>query len=331
MPAANKPRNVTMKDVAQRANVALGTVSRIINRNATVSPELRDHVEAVIEELGYRPNVIARTMRTQRTQAIGIVVTDITQPVAARLVSAASEHARARGFAPIVGDFLNDVAAEDQLIRFMSERNVDGLILTISSDENAELIGTLEDLGIPVVLWEREASGHFVSVRTDHGLGAAMAARALLKRGRRHVALVAGHEHTWTGREQVRGMRETLEGAARLTVAHTGRFDAEGFLASLSAAEPVDAVVANVHDIPAIMGGLKRLGLRCPEDVSVVSIGDDAFLQISAPPITAIRLRPDHVGETAVRCLIEQIDRSPGASSVQPDLVAPEFIVRASV
>ena len=73
-----KPRNVTIKDVAQKANVALGTVSRIINGNTTVSPELREHVQAVIQELGYRPNPTAQTLRTQRTHAIGIIVTDLS-------------------------------------------------------------------------------------------------------------------------------------------------------------------------------------------------------------------------------------------------------------
>lgn len=103
-----------MKDVARRANVSLGTVSRIVNSNATVAPELRRHVEAVIRELGYRPNVSARTMRTRRTHAIGIIVTDLRQPVAATLVAQASEIARRHGFAPIVGDFQNDAAAEER-------------------------------------------------------------------------------------------------------------------------------------------------------------------------------------------------------------------------
>lgn len=121
--------------MAVRAEVALGTVSRIINGNKIVDPELRKHVEKVIKELGYRPNVTARTLRTNKTNVVGLVVTDLTQPIAARLVASASDVARSHGFAPIVSDFRNDVQNEELLLRFMSERNVDGLVLTTSSGE----------------------------------------------------------------------------------------------------------------------------------------------------------------------------------------------------
>lgn len=156
-----RSRRATIKDVAIRADVALGTVSRIINGNATVTPELRDHVLKVIEELDYRPNTTARTLRTKRTQAVGIIVTDIRQPIAAEMIAAAGKVVRERGFAPIVGDFHNDRESERLLLRFMAERSVDGLLITISSDENASLIAELKKLGVPVVLWERDAAGVF--------------------------------------------------------------------------------------------------------------------------------------------------------------------------
>lgn len=331
MRSASKPRKATIKDVAQRANVALGTVSRIINGNSTVSPELRGHVEAVIRELGYRPNASARTMRTQRTQAIGIIVTDLRQPVAASLVAAASEAAREHGFAPIVGDFLNDVVAEETLLRFMSERGVDGLVLTISSDENADLLVRLEAMAIPVVLWERDGGSLFPSVRTDHRLGAKMAAEALRARGRRNVLLVAGHEHTWTGREQVAGLRQGLGEETRLSVVHTGRFDPAWLYTALTSEGPFDAIVANVHDIPQILMTVGRAGLDCPRDISVIAIGDDPFLAICNPPVASVRLQPEIVGSTAARLLLALIDQKPGARPSGRDLIIPDFIARGSI
>ncbi len=315
-----------MKDVAREAQVALGTVSRIINGHATVSPELRRHVETVIAQLGYRPNPTARTLRTNRTNAIGIIVTDLRQPIAARLAAAASEVARGRGFAPIVGDFLGDTRAEETLLRFMVERGVDGLLLTISSDEDPALLAMIGALDIPVVLWEREAAGRFPSIRSDHRLGARLAAASLA--GRRNVLLVAGHEHTWVGREQVAGVREGL-GAAP-TVLHTGRFDPEGLAAALAGPAPYDAVIANIHDIPAIMGAVNRSGLDCPDEISVISIGDDPFLEIADPSISAVRLRPDVVGATAARTLIACLDQKKPRPAPPGELVAPEFIRRAS-
>lgn len=331
MSVEKQTRNVTIKDVAREANVALGTVSRIINGNKTVAPELRKHVEAVIRELGYRPNPTAQTLRTQRTHAIGIIVTDLSQPIAAKLVAVASDIARHKGFAPIVGDFLNDVAAEENLLNFMAERNVDGMLLTVSSDENSELLDRLDDLHIPIVLWERDAKDRFGSVRTDHRQGALMAARVLRDKGRKHIVLVAGHENTWTGREQVGGLHGALQGEARLTVGHTGRFSATWLRDILNGPDTVDAVVANVHDIPAVLQTLAAEGRSCPGDVSVISIGDDPFLEISAPAVTAIRLRPELVAERAMHRLLAMIDRRGHVSNEKDDLVTPDIVLRASV
>ena len=321
----------TMKDVAQRANVSLGTVSRIVNGNATVAPELRQHVEAVIRELGYRPNVSARTMRTRRTHAIGIIVTDLRQPVAAVLVAQASEIARRHGFAPIVGDFQNDAEAEDRLLRFMAERSVDGLVLTISSDEDKTLLDRLEGMGIPVVLWERDTAGRFPSVRTDHRAGARMAGEALRQRGRRQVLLVAGHEQTWTGREQVAGMREGLGEGIALDVVHTGRFDAGALQAALRDSHPVDAVVANVHDIPAVLGAVAEAGLACPRDLSVISIGDDPFLAICHPPVSAVVLPSRQVATEAAGMLLQRLDPKARFAAASDRPLMPGFANRNSV
>ncbi len=326
---ASKP--ATIKDVAIRAKVSVGTVSRIINGNATVSSELRNHVNAVIDELGYRPNANARTLRTNRTKALGIVVTDIRQPMASKMVAAASDVARAHGYAPIIGDFLNDVGSEALLLRFMRERNVDGLLLTISSDENAELIDDLKQMNVPIVLWERDAAGAFPSVRSDHRQGTCLAARHLKQRGRNSsILLVAGHEHTWTGREQVAGLREALGRDAGFDIMHTGRFDPVVLDEKLGAKPSYDAIIANVHDIPAIMGALQKRNLSCPDDIAIVSIGDDPFLEISNPPISAVRIHPEVVGRLAAKQLISNIEKKSGIALEIP-LVAPEFIARNSV
>lgn len=329
MTSPDKLRKVTMKDVARQAQVALGTVSRIVNGNATVTPDLRKHVEEVIDQLGYRPNPTARTLRTNRTNAIGIIVTDLRQPIAARLVAAASEVARGRGFAPIVGDFLGDTRSEETLLRFMAERGVDGLLLTISSDEDPALLAMIEGLDIPVVLWERDAAGRFPSVRSDHRGGARQAAASLAGR-RQRVLLVAGHDQTWVGREQVAGVREGLAGRSALVVEHTGRFSADRLAETLAGPTPPDAVIANIHDIPAIMAAIARSGRSCPGDISVISIGDDPFLEIASPAISAVRLRPDMVGAMAARALIARLDHKKTRPTPASELVPPEFIPRAS-
>ena len=319
-----KKSAVTIKDVAERAEVALGTVSRIINGHQSVKPELRAHVLAVIEELGYRPNASARTLRTKRTQAIGIIVTDLRQPVAAELIATASTIARRHGFASIVGEFHSDADREAQLLAFMAERKVDGLLLTLSSDEDQALLKRVEDLAIPVVLWERDAGGRLPSVRSDHGHGTRLAAETLRRAGRTHPLVIAGAARSWTGREQIAGMADFPE----LRVFHTEEISAEVLADSMPT---IDSVVANIHDIPMVLRTLRTMGRRCPEDVALISIGNDPFLEFTAPPITAVRTRPDLVARNAVEILLSQLGVIETSGQERDIIIQPELILRNSV
>lgn len=324
--SGNRP--ATMKDVAVHANVALGTVSRIVNGNKTVSKELRDHVNKVIEELGYHPNVQARSIRTKKTNAIGMIVTDIRQPSAARLMASASELVRGAGYASIIGDFHNDLEREEELFRFMSGRGVDGLLLTISSDEDDELIERLLRIKKPIVLWERDVKGVFPSVRSDHRLGARRAAELLCHKGRKRLLLVAAHEHTWAGREQVQGAKEGLAETAQLEIVYTGRFVPQEFSAQI---ERYDSIIANVHDIPQVMYQLREMGKKVPDAVSVISIGDDPFLEISNPTITAIQVRSDVVGSVAARLLLSELGHDLHGKFEKSAVIPTGVVVRQSV
>lgn len=321
-------RQVTMKDVAIRANVALGTVSRIINGNKTVARELRDHVNSVIEELGYHPNVQARSIRTKKTNVIGMVVTDIRQPSAARLMAAASELVRKAGYASIIGDFHNDLIREEELFRFMSGRGVDGLLLTISSDENPALVERLLQIKKPIVLWERDVNGALPSVRSDHRAGARCAARLLCDRGRKRILLVAAHEKTWSGREQVHGATGGMAGRAKLDIICTGHSVPEKLAGQLGR---YDAIIANIHDIPQIMLMLRQAGKTVPTDVSVISIGDDPFLEISNPTITAIQIRSDIVGASAARMLLRELGHDVSEKRQESIVVPTGLAMRQSI
>lgn len=315
---------VTIKNVAERAEVAIGTVSRIINGHPSVNPDLRAHVLAVIEELGYRPNVLARTLRTRRTHAIGIIVTDLRQPIAAELIATASSIARRHGFASIVGEFYSDVDREAQLLAFMAERKVDGLLLTLSSDEDPALIGQVEELGIPVVLWERDAGERLPSVRSDHRHGTRLAANALRNAGRQKPLVIAGAARTWTGREQIAGMRDF----ASLRVFHTDDVTPETLAEAVLAA---DSVVANIHDIPKVLQALQATGQRSPQDIAVISIGDSPFLEFTTPPIAAVRTRPDLVARHAIEILLGQLGVLQNTKASHDTIIEPELVLRNSV
>lgn len=315
---------VTIKDVARRAGVAIGTVSRILNGHSSVNSDLRAQVQKVIDEMGYQPNASARTLRTNRTQAIGIIVTDLRQPIAAAMVATASTLARRHGFAPIVGEYHYEGDREAQLLAFMRERKVDGLILSISSDRDDALVNRVKSLSTPVVLWERDTGGKLPSVRSDQRAGSARAAEVLLAAGRKRPLIISGGAHSWTGREQVAG----LDGFEELVVLHTEALDLVAFRTAL---RDCDAVVANVHDIPMILAVAREEGLVVPGDLSLVSLGDDPFLEFTAPAITAVRTRPDLVAAQAMDILLRQLGVIADLGEPCDIIVQPEFILRNSV
>lgn len=332
---ARVQKRPTIKDVAAQAGVALGTVSRILNGNATVAPAIRDHVRAVIAELGYEPDLIARSMRAQKTHVLGCVVTDISQPVAAAMIAGASEVARRADYALFVSDFHNDRRAESRILHVMKERRIDGLLITVSSDEDADLFRTITSLPFPVVVWERDFKGVGVdSVLTDHRLGVRLAADHLIAQGFRSLALVTAHARTWTAREQAGGLEDARLGA-RVTIetriVTTDQLAAEPALLTelASRGQRHFGVIANIHDIPRLLKQARDLGLGTPGAIGLVSIGDTEIFEVLNPAISAIRGNPHLIGTMAAQRLLSRIggDRD-SAPSRQFD--RPSLIVRAS-
>jgi LacI family transcriptional regulator len=332
---SEQPRKPTIKDVATRAGVALGTVSRILNGNTTVAPAIRDHVLSVIGELGYQPDLIARSMRAQKTHVLGCIVTDISQPVAAAMIAGASEVARQAGYALFVSDFHNDKRTEDRILQVMKERRIDGLLVTTGSDEDEEQFGKIRSLPFPVVLWERDfKDGGIDSVLTDHRLGVQLAAEHLIAQGFRSLALVTAHARTWPSREQAAGFEEArlnAHEAIETRILTTDQLAATPVLLTqlASQGERHFGVIANIHDIPKLLKQARELGLGVPDDIGLVSIGDTEILEVLNPAVTAIRGNPLLIGSMAARRLLSRID---GAADMVPSrqFDRPSLIVRAS-
>ena len=329
-------RRPTIKDVATRAGVALGTVSRILNGNSTVAPALRDHVRAVIAEIGYQPDLVARSMRAQKTHVLGCIVTDISQPVAAAMIAGAAEVAGAAGYALFVSEFRNDRPTEERIFQVMKDRRIDGLLATVGSDEDIAQRDILLSLPFPVVLWERDFEGGLLdSVLTDHRFGVRLATEHLIAQGYGALALVSGHAGTWTGREQAAGFRAACEahfgqtGAAIESRIMTTDAFAQGSPVLEAARRKPLGVVANIHDIPRLLKQARSLGLEAPRDIGLISIGDAEFLEVLDPAVTAIRGDPQRLGTMAAQRLLKRIDTMPDDAPMR-QLERPQLIVRAS-
>ncbi|HSV54990.1 MAG TPA: LacI family DNA-binding transcriptional regulator [Burkholderiaceae bacterium] len=325
-------RGLTVKDVARVAGVAVGTVSRVLNDNATVMPQVRERVLAAMRELNYEPNVLARSMRAGSTRAVGCIVSDVVQMTAAQMLNGAEEVLRDAGYAMYMASSHYDLEREKSIISSFRQRKIDGLILVISDDEDPGYLSFLQSLRVPIILWEREAGGLFSSALSDHHGGCLQAAAYLQGLGHERIALVAGREHTWVGREMVRGYeqahRERGTVVAPSLISRTDRFDVAACTQLLTQANRPTAVIAPINDLALLMSVARTLGLQVPADISVISIGDSSLLGIFNPGITVVRHDPLEVGRTAARLLLAALEGE--ASAEQKVLFPAELVVRGS-
>ncbi|MEJ5890101.1 LacI family DNA-binding transcriptional regulator [Pseudokineococcus marinus] len=307
-----------MRDVARRARVSSKTVSNVVNRRPHVHESTRARVEQAISELGYRPNLAARGLRSGRTGVVGLVLPDLRPPAAAALADAVLVAAQENDLAVVVSRAGADSRSLAGVLAGEPHRT-DGLLLA------AELLGAperalLDEVDHPVVLLGRADVVVAVDqVATADAAAAAAAARHLLDAGRRRVAVVGAPASGATGRggtsARVVGSRRALEDAGvpvdpRLVLpARAGdpRAGAAAVAALLAAGAPVDAVLA-LDDALAV-GALHALaegGLRVPEDVAVMGLGDLAP-GWARPALSSVDLGLDDVARTAVVMLLERV------------------------
>ena len=334
MSTQDEPRAVTIKDVARRAGVGLGTVSRILNGYENVAPQLRQDVFKAIEELGYRRNTVARSMRLGKTHAVGCIVTDIRQPIAAEMIAAAESVLHEAGYALIVASSHNEDRREAEILSLMQDRVVDGMILAVNRDSDPETLRRLAAIKIPMVLWERNPGGGFDAVVTRQRAGVRQATEHLLALGHREIALVGGHSDTWFGREQRAGFEEAF--AHRKRPLRAGRVFAVGAFgppelqALLDGERPVTAIVANISEIPGILRFCASRRLVLPDSLSLVSIGDADILEVMTPPITAVRGDGTKVGRLAADLLLKRMSGKRRAPSGKGLFVPMHLEIRGS-
>ncbi|MEU1898314.1 LacI family DNA-binding transcriptional regulator [Nocardiopsis dassonvillei] len=332
----------TLEMVAQRAGVGRGTVSRVINGSAQVSPRTREAVHAAIAELGYSPNQAARTLVTRRTDTIALVVSEprdrlFSDPFFADIIRGVSSVLHERDLQLMLTTARTE-AEHKRVGDYLSGFHVDGALL-ISLHSDNPLSARLDEAGVPVVHGGRPHSPEQPApycVDIDNIGGARMAIRHLLERGCRRVAAITGPLDMNAGVERLRGYREVMAAAGlevddRLVV--QGDFSVEGGAEAMerllgTGLEP-DAVFA-ASDMMAL-GGLRVLrarGLRVPEDVALVGYDDTVMAQHSDPPLTTIHQPTVQMGQEMARLLVDvAIPRTREAETV---MLGTHLVVRES-
>ncbi|MFN8620358.1 MAG: LacI family DNA-binding transcriptional regulator [Chloroflexota bacterium] len=317
----------TIQDVALRAGVSTATVSRLLAGIGTPRPGTAAAVLRAVEELGYRPSGVARSLRIRRTGTLGLIVTDIQNPFFPELVQAADQAARANGCSILLGSAAYDEHRAMHYLDLMVERRVDGLIIASSQVSEASWDWLIRS-PVPIVVVNAEPAGRPVMVVTSDNAGAmGLAVRHLVDLGHRRIAFVRGPLGDPPSEARLTGFREACEGAG-LDPAATPVLDGDArFEGGVGAVErlladgaPVTAVVAH-NDLTAIgaIHALRAAGHEVPRDVSVVGCDDIAAASWVSPPLTTLGQVKAEMGRLAVERLIAAI----GAGETR---VAPETI-----
>lgn len=320
----------SIKDVAADAQVSVATVSRVLNGHPSVRPDTRARVLAAVETLGYRPNAVARSLRTHQTRTLGLVISDVLNPFFTRLARAVEDEARALGYSVIIGNADEQPGLQDHHIRTLLDRRIDGLLVS-PTDGGSQLILDAAQAGTPMVFVDRWIPGVDVPVVRADGRAAVRDLVAhLAGLGHRRLAIIAGPATTTTGNERVEAFREAMrEHGLPLHDAYIGQGDfqadsgrrvTEGFLAL---PEPPDVVFAadNLMALGA-MDAIRAHGLRIPEDIGLAAFDDIPWFVHTDPPITAIAQPTGDLGRAAVRALADRLEgRTPQSVTLGARLV----------
>jgi LacI family transcriptional regulator len=329
----------TLKDVARLAGVHPGTASRALNEEtrALVNEDTAQRVLAAAGELGYRPNPIARGLKTNRSYTVGVLIPDLTNPLFPPIVRGIQDRLEEAAYTPLIANTENDPDRERVDFETMRARRVDGFI-TATARRDHQLLTELTDLGLPVVLVNRRLEdGAIPSVVGDDRAGARLAVRHLASLGHRRIAYLAGPQTFSTGYLRHEGvlaeMREQrLEVDPSLILFGDAFVEDEGQRLCrelLDRGGDLTAIVAG-NDLMALgcYDVFLERGIECPRDISVIGFNDMPFAARFDPPLSTIRIPHYQIGARAAELFLELLQ---GPHPAPPQvLLEPELVVRES-
>jgi len=314
-----------MRDVALRASVSVATVSRVLNGSETVGADAQQRVRAAAEELGYRPNRLARNLRRQTTELIGVIVSDIENPHFTEMVRAVEDAAFGRGYRMVLCNTDEQAAKQRAYLDMLAGERVSGVILSPSEAESGELRDLL-DLGIPVVAFDRHVADRRADSVVSDGEGAMrVATEHLLAAGHEGVAIVGGRPGVETADARRRGYEAAMGAAGLRPRAADGGFRIEPASAATQELLERDAdvtalVVANNLMAIGALRAVARCGRRVPDDIAVVALDDPFWAELVQPPLTVLAQPVRAMADAAMRLLRERIagDDAPAQHLVFP-------------
>ncbi len=331
----------SMKDVAKLAGVSVSTVSRVINKTIPVDDKTRKMVESAIKKTNYRPNLLARGLRSKSGHMIGLVVPEIMQSAFASFIEYTEMSVTMRGLDLIIGNTRNDPDIEERFIDSLMRRNIDGIIFSRVSDKS-HMLHILDRSQVPLVVMDRAVGDEKIPmVVLDNFLAGKFAAEHLLELGHEKIACITGPLEVGLFRDRLKGFKETLLNSG-VSINDSAIFEGEPEYETGKAA--VDYFLSRDLDFTALwaecdlvaigaMEQFKRNSITIPDDISIIGMDDIEVSKIVYPSLTTVAQPFAEMCEVAVQMILDQKNGDEIANKkvvLKPNIVLRESTKRIS-
>ena len=331
-----KARRVSVKDVAARSGVSFQTTSKVLNGGGTVSELTRARILQAASDLGYVPNLQARSLVMQRTKTVGVITGDFSEPGLSRYLAGAEQEARRQGYGLMLASVEAEGSGTEYALPAMMERRVDGILLAAPQMEDNDAISHVLDRTVPVVSLNHLHGDAVTTVTADDEQAGYLATQHLLSQGHRVIGTLTGVRGARLTQSRARGYRKALDGAgvesAHDLVEEAGE-DVAGGLAALPRLvqrRPDVTAIFCQHDLLAVgaLAALASLGRRVPDDCAVVGCDGLESSAYTTPPLTTVRVPFYEIGAEAMRLLLRMV--GDGSVTHRDEHLPVHLIVRAS-
>ncbi len=327
----------TLADIAAVANVSLMTVSRALNNKPGVSVELRKNIMQLADQMDYQPNTIARSLATNRTATIGLVVPDNTNPFFAEIARGVEDAAFASQYGVFLVNTNEEAAREETALDSLQQKGIDGLILCSSRLPDKKLSERIQRFPA-VVLLNREvktARSNLTSINVDDRHGALLAVSHLATAGRRRIAFIGGPKNSFSGQRRLEGFREGLA-ASNLPYdvnlveccRPTLEGGSQGAAVLFKRCPDIDAFMT-FNDLAAVgvLGTCHEMGRQVPEEVSIIGFDDIPLARIVRPQLSTVHVNLAEIGGLAMQALLTNLA---GGEKYPDYMIEPGLILRGS-
>ncbi len=327
-------RPPTITEVARRAGVSTATVSRVLNSNPKVDPVLAARARQAIEELGYEPSRVARSLRTRTSRVWALIIPDIRNPFFTDTIRGIEDVAHEEDYLIVLCNSESDIGKESGYMKLAVAEHMAGIILSPASQDTASALSSAHHKA--VVTFDRRLALPFDWVGIDSQLGAEMATDHLIDNGYRRIACISGPTNTTTGADRLAGYTRALSRAydddthSLIELGDFGETCAyEAMQRLLQLKEPPDAVfTANNLTTLGALRAIDERGLRVPDDIGVVGFDDLPWAPLVRTPVTTVSQPTYQLGVETARLLLSRINGNTGPARTV--MLAPSLRVRAS-